>query len=96
MVTASQLAQRGAKVAQDGSRRTAYEWLRMSGVTLDMVAPDVVGIAPAGVLDEVIEDARYAPTSSGRPKRSSGCAVTSTRCYRPIWIMTRCLGCRTR
>ncbi|MHA0319357.1 tRNA uridine-5-carboxymethylaminomethyl(34) synthesis enzyme MnmG [Sphingomonas melonis] len=61
MVTASQLAQRGAKVAQDGSRRTAYEWLRMSGVTLDMVAPDVVGIAPAGVLDEVIEDARYAP-----------------------------------
>ncbi len=48
MVTASQLAQRGAKVAQDGSRRTAYEWLRMSGVTLDMVALDVVGIARLG------------------------------------------------
>ena len=58
-ITASQLAQRGAQVAQDGSRRTAYEWLRIPGVTLSLVAPDVT--APTAVLDEMIEDARYAP-----------------------------------
>lgn len=60
-VTASRLAQLGAQVAQDGSRRSAYEWLRMPSVTLAMVAPDVVNLAPAAVLDEVVEDARYAP-----------------------------------
>ncbi|MCP3734061.1 tRNA uridine-5-carboxymethylaminomethyl(34) synthesis enzyme MnmG [Sphingomonas sp. RP10(2022)] len=58
-VTASHLASLGAQVAQDGSRRSGYEWLRMPSVTLAMVAPDVV--APPAVLDEVIEDARYAP-----------------------------------
>lgn len=58
-ITASQLAQRGAQVAQDGSRRTAYEWLRIPGVTLSLVAPNVT--APTAVLDEMIEDARYAP-----------------------------------
>jgi tRNA uridine 5-carboxymethylaminomethyl modification enzyme len=43
----------------DGARRSAAEWLRFPGVALDHVAPDLRG-NPA-VIDEAIEDARYAP-----------------------------------
>lgn len=60
-VTASQLASLGAQVAQDGSRRSAFEWLRMPNVTLETVAPDVESRADAAIVAEIIEDARYAP-----------------------------------
>ncbi|HEU0045517.1 tRNA uridine-5-carboxymethylaminomethyl(34) synthesis enzyme MnmG [Sphingomonas sp.] len=60
-LTASQLAARGATIAQDGSRRSAYEWLRTPEVTLDHVAPDAAAGIPADVVEEIIEDARYAP-----------------------------------
>ena len=59
-LTATTLAQRGATVAQDGSRRTAKEWLANPDVTLGQVAPGLEGRASA-VLDELVEDARYAP-----------------------------------
>ena len=59
--TASDLAKLGASVAQDGSRRSLYDWLRMPSVTLDMVAPEAVLQADTAVLDELVEDARYAP-----------------------------------
>ena len=59
--TASALAARGVAVSHDGSRRTAHAWLRTPGVALADVAPDVATLAPADVLAEVLEDARYAP-----------------------------------
>ena len=59
--TASDLARSGAVIAQDGARRTAYEWLRFDGVTLAHVAPEAAeGLDPA-VVAETLEDARYAP-----------------------------------
>lgn len=59
--TASDLARSGAAIAQDGARRTAYEWLRFDGVTLAHVAPAAAeGLDPA-VVAETLEDARYAP-----------------------------------
>ncbi len=58
-VTSSAIAVAGGKVAQDGSRRTAWEWLRFDGVAWDHVAPDVV--AGADILAETLQDARYAP-----------------------------------
>lgn len=61
MMTASALSAIGVPVAQDGSRRSRYDWLRLPGVTLDAIAPDVVDRAPQTVIDEIVEDARYAP-----------------------------------
>ena len=59
-LTASALAIRGAQVAQDGARRSAGEWLRFPGVELTHVSPALSG-APTPVIEEAIEDARYAP-----------------------------------
>ena len=60
MLTASQINATSAKVAQDGSRRTAYDWLRMPAVSIAAVAPALADRDP-DVLDEIVEDARYAP-----------------------------------
>ena len=59
--TASDLARSGATIAQDGARRTAYEWLRFDGVTLAHVAPDAAQGCDPAVVAETLEDARYAP-----------------------------------
>lgn len=59
--TAMQLAERGAMVSQDGSRRSAFDWLRVTGLTLDQVVPDGLGDVPVALVDELVEDARYAP-----------------------------------
>ncbi len=59
-LTASALAARGAQVAQDGARRSAAEWLRFPGVELAHVSPALAG-ASTMVVEEAIEDARYAP-----------------------------------
>ena len=59
--TASSLAANGFGVSQDGSRRTAYEWLRTPGVTLADVAPHAADNLDDDVVAEVVEDARYAP-----------------------------------
>jgi len=56
-LTATELMQRGAKVAQDGARRPASEWLRFPGVDL----AHVTDMAPTPVVEEAIEDARYFP-----------------------------------
>jgi tRNA uridine 5-carboxymethylaminomethyl modification enzyme len=61
MRTASDLARSGAAIAQDGARRTAYEWLRFDGVTLAHVAPDAAEGCDSAVVAETLEDARYAP-----------------------------------
>ena len=60
-LTAAQVAASGVAVSQDGSRRTAYEWLRTPGLSLDRIAPDAADGIADEVVDEVIEDARYAP-----------------------------------
>jgi tRNA uridine 5-carboxymethylaminomethyl modification enzyme len=60
-LTASAVAKLGMQVAQDGSRRRIAEWLRMPSVELDKIAPEVRQFADLSVIDEVIEDARYAP-----------------------------------
>lgn len=59
--TASNLAQLGVQVAQDGSRRSVFEWLRVPDVALDVIAPTVRSLAPDAVIAEIVEDARYAP-----------------------------------
>ena len=59
-MTASMVQAAGGDVAQDGSRRSAREWLRFPAVTLDQVAPDLE-TSDADLLDEMVEDARYAP-----------------------------------
>ncbi|MET3437341.1 tRNA uridine-5-carboxymethylaminomethyl(34) synthesis enzyme MnmG [Sphingomonas sp. 1185] len=59
--TASDLARSGAAIAQDGARRSAYEWLRFDGVTLAHVAPEAAEGCDPAVVAETLEDARYAP-----------------------------------
>lgn len=59
--TAAAMQQRGAIVAQDGSRRSAFDWLRIDGVALDHVLTGDHGRWPDDVRAEVLEDARYAP-----------------------------------
>ncbi|QIG78545.1 tRNA uridine-5-carboxymethylaminomethyl(34) synthesis enzyme MnmG [Stakelama tenebrarum] len=58
-LTASQLRARGLSVAQDGARRSAAAWLRFPGIAPRDLVPDCV--APADVLAEFVDDARYAP-----------------------------------
>jgi tRNA uridine 5-carboxymethylaminomethyl modification enzyme len=59
-LTSTALAAAGAIVAQDGSKRTAREWLRSADVELAHVAPELAA-CPSPLLDEMIEDSRYAP-----------------------------------
>lgn len=59
--TASELAANDLGVARDGARRSAWEWLRIQTIALDDVAPGAGEGIDAGVLAEVVEDARYAP-----------------------------------
>lgn len=59
--SASWVADRGAPVSRDGVVRSAWEWLRFEGVTIQQLAPDAIqGIDPV-VVEEVLQDAHYAP-----------------------------------
>ncbi len=60
-MTAHDIEQAGIRVAQDGSRRSIYEWLRMPNIAIDQLAPDVCRLASDSVIEELVEDARYAP-----------------------------------
>ncbi|MBX9881478.1 MAG: tRNA uridine-5-carboxymethylaminomethyl(34) synthesis enzyme MnmG [Sphingomonas sp.] len=60
-VSAAALQARGADVALDAGRQSAWTWLRFPGVTIEQVAPGLAARAPAEVVAELIEDARYAP-----------------------------------
>jgi tRNA uridine 5-carboxymethylaminomethyl modification enzyme len=57
-LTASALQRAGAKIVQDGSKRSAAEWLRFPGVEIEHVSPETI-LTP--VVAEAVEDARYAP-----------------------------------
>ena len=58
--TAHALGRAGAPVSQDGARRTAQEWLRFPGVTLDHLGIDLTEHHP-DLVDELVLNARYAP-----------------------------------
>ncbi|MBY0521322.1 MAG: tRNA uridine-5-carboxymethylaminomethyl(34) synthesis enzyme MnmG [Sphingomonas sp.] len=59
--TARTLNARGAQLVDDGVRRAGYEWLRFPGVTVPMVAPDLINRFDPALIAEIAEDARYAP-----------------------------------
>jgi tRNA uridine 5-carboxymethylaminomethyl modification enzyme len=44
-----------------GEKRSAAAWLRLPGVAIEHVAPELIGACNAALLDEAVEDARYAP-----------------------------------
>ena len=89
-MTASAIAGLGVQVAQDGSRRRIAEWLRIPSVSIDLVAPEVRQCADAAVIDEVIEDARYAPylerqaEEVARMRREEAIALPATLDYAAI------------
>ena len=60
-VSASTLRDRGAEVVLDPVTRSGAEWLRVPGVTVDQVAPDLASETDPQLLLEMVEDARYAP-----------------------------------
>ena len=51
----------GAPVVDDGATRSGYEWLRFPGVHIGDVAPQLGGVHDQALIDEIAEDARYAP-----------------------------------
>lgn len=58
-LTASEVISGGASVAADGSKMSAYDWLRFPGIELSQLVPNLGG-DPA-VTDEIVADAHYAP-----------------------------------
>jgi tRNA uridine 5-carboxymethylaminomethyl modification enzyme len=60
-LTASTLRARGATVSQDGTRRSARDWLRFPMVSLAHVGGNIEGGVDPKLLAEFVEDARYAP-----------------------------------
>jgi tRNA uridine 5-carboxymethylaminomethyl modification enzyme len=60
-MSASEVAAAGASVSQDGTRQTAWEWLRSDGVELAHVAAGASEGLDTDVVSEVAQDARYAP-----------------------------------
>lgn len=59
--TSDQMARRGFAVKQDGARQSLYDWLRFPEVRLDRIAAQEGWDLEPGLLDEIEEDARYAP-----------------------------------
>ncbi len=51
----------GAPVVDDGATRSGYDWLRFPGVQIGHVAPQLAGVHDQALIDEIAEDARYAP-----------------------------------
>jgi tRNA uridine 5-carboxymethylaminomethyl modification enzyme len=63
IVSSADVAASGAAIVSDGARRSLYEWLRFTAVELEhvMALLPTVADAPADVVAEVVQDARYAP-----------------------------------
>ena len=55
------LRERGAPIEANPEIRSGAEWLRVAGVTLDMVVPQLSDAIAVDVRSEAAEDARYAP-----------------------------------
>ncbi|SFP56627.1 tRNA uridine 5-carboxymethylaminomethyl modification enzyme [Sphingomonas rubra] len=56
-----EVADAGAEVVRDGSRRSAWEWLRFDTVKLEQVLPGIAADTDPTVAAEMEQDARYAP-----------------------------------
>jgi hypothetical protein len=82
----SEMARAGLAVRADGARRSLMEWLRFPEVTLAGLAPWLDDAMPddALLVEEVEEDAAYAPISPGR-KRSCATCAPMKRCR---WVKT--------
>jgi tRNA uridine 5-carboxymethylaminomethyl modification enzyme len=60
-IDAGELARRGIAVSQDGTRRSAWQWLRSADIPLATVAPGADDALDPAVVAEVVHDARYEP-----------------------------------
>lgn len=60
-LTPSQLKRQGFTVSQDGTKRTAAQWLQINGISPQALLPEVVSRFDRDLIDEFAEDARYAP-----------------------------------
>ncbi len=60
-VSSAVLRERGAPIEPAPILRSGAEWLRVAGVTLEMVTPDLAATVSPDVCSEGAEDARYAP-----------------------------------
>ena len=60
-LTSAQLAATGVAVPQDGTRQSALVWLTTPGVEAERIMPEATHNIPCDIMQEVTEDARYAP-----------------------------------
>jgi tRNA uridine 5-carboxymethylaminomethyl modification enzyme len=60
-VAPDDLVAMGGPITAGPHRRSGKEWLRIAGVTLDHIAPDLLDRYDPAQLAELVEDARYAP-----------------------------------
>lgn len=83
------LGKRGAPISQDGTRRSAFEWLRFTGVTPEHLDIDLTSF-DTDVLAEMVEDARYAPyldrqaQEQAAMQRADGTPIPATLEYAAI------------
>lgn len=59
--SAADLRRHGADLADDGARRSGFEWLRFPGVAISHILPAIDRVADPAIVAEIAEDARYAP-----------------------------------
>ena len=59
-VASAQLRSRGASIGETSDRRSGREWLA-AGIAIDHIAPNLTDPDAVGIVDEAVEDARYAP-----------------------------------
>ena len=60
-VSAATLLARGVAAPIDGQSRSGAEWLRIAGVAIEQVAPELADAGDRWLVAEVAEDCRYAP-----------------------------------
>ncbi len=88
--TASELSHRGASISQDGAKRPAFDWLRTDGLAIEQVAPGAAQGVPGDVVNEMIEDARYAPyldrqaAEVKRLRREEQIGLPATFCFADV------------
>lgn len=62
IIAPDRLLERGAPLPPvDPQARTGAQWLRVAGIEIAMIAPELIGTIDPALLAEMAEDARYAP-----------------------------------
>ncbi|MGH6612960.1 tRNA uridine-5-carboxymethylaminomethyl(34) synthesis enzyme MnmG [Sphingomonas sp.] len=59
-VSAAEVMQRGGMSAE-GPARSGADWLRLAGINIAHIAPDLIDQHDSALIAEAVEDARYAP-----------------------------------